>query len=107
MTEPTGWRHMNGAPRDGSRILVTVRSSEQGPAEVDVAYWARADQFGMEGWRAADSHPGSVVGYADSELKCWMPLPKADAGGDATSVEPGMPAPWEGQDAEELHGSGI
>ena len=34
MDEPTGWRHMSSAPMDGSRILVTVRSSEQGGAEV-------------------------------------------------------------------------
>lgn len=98
----TLWRHMSGAPRDGSRILVTVRSSEQGPAEVDVAYWARADQFGIEGWRAADSHPGQIIAYADPELKCWMPLPSAgqDDGAD-------LPAPWAGEDAEELFGSGI
>ena len=72
------WRHMSSAPKDGSRVLVTVRPSEQGPAEVDVAYWSRADQFGIEGWRAADSHPGQIVGYADPELKCWMPLPTAN-----------------------------
>lgn len=106
MSEPTGWRHMQNAPKDGSRILVTVRPSEQGPAEVDVAYWSRADQFGIEGWRAADSYPGHVIGYADPELKCWMPLPRANAGQDATSVAD-MPAPWEGEDAEELFGSGI
>ena len=97
------WRHMSSAPKDGSRILVTVRPSEQGPAEVDVAYWARADQFGIEGWRAADSHPGNIVGYADPELKCWMPLPKANTSGEVS----GMPAPWQGEDAEELFGSGI
>jgi hypothetical protein len=103
MAETAGWRHMSNAPKDGSRILVTVRSSEQGPAEVDVAYWARADQFGMEGWRAADSHPGNIVGYADPELKCWMPLPQANAGLDAGVAE--MPVPWE--EGEELYGSGI
>ncbi|RWP70987.1 MAG: hypothetical protein EOR09_25070, partial [Mesorhizobium sp.] len=54
MDEPDRWRHMSSAPRDGSRILVTVRPSEQGPAEVDLAYWSRADQFGSEGWRASD-----------------------------------------------------
>ena len=99
MDEPQSWRNMASAPRDGSRILVTVRPSEQGPAEVDIAYWARADQFRAEGWRAADSHPGQVIGYADPELKCWMPLPKANAAG--------MPTPWEGEDAEQLDGSGI
>jgi len=94
------WNHMSSAPKDGSRILVTVRPSEQGPAEVDVAYWARADQFGAEGWRAADSHPGQIVGYADPELKSWMALPSA--GSDV-----GLPEPWTGDDAQELHGSGI
>lgn len=97
--DESGWRHMSSAPKDGTRILVTVRSSEQGPAEVDVAYWARADQFGIEGWRAADSHPGNIVGYADPEMKCWMPLPKAGA--------TAMPKPWQGDNAEELFGSGI
>lgn len=102
MDEANQWRHMKSAPRDGSRILVTVRSSEQGPAEVDVAYWARADQFAIEGWRAADSYPGHVVAYADPELKCWMPLPQANAGRASD-----MPAPWEGEDTQELFGSGI
>jgi hypothetical protein len=96
------WRHMSSAPKDGSRILVTVRPSEQGPAEVDVAYWSRADQFGIEGWRAADSHPGQIVGYADPELKCWMPLPTANLNEEAD-----FPAPWAGENAEELYGSGI
>lgn len=98
-----GWRHMSSAPKDGSRILVTVRSSEQGPAEVDVAYWARADQYGMEGWRAADSHPGNIVAYAEPELKCWMPLPRANASIDSGTTD--LPGPW--QEGEELYGSGI
>lgn len=100
MSEEVRWRSMVTAPKDGSRILVTVRSVEQGPADVDVAYWALADQYGMEGWRSADSHPGAIVGYADPELKCWMPLPGAEA-------DPEMPGPWEGTDEQELDGSGI
>ena len=44
MDETDHWRNMASAPRDGSRILVTVRSSEQGPAEVDMAYWSRAER---------------------------------------------------------------
>lgn len=99
MTETERWRHMSTAPRDGSRILVTVRPVEQGPADVDVAYWAGADRYGMEGWRAVDSSPGCIIGYAEPELKCWMPLPGAN-------VEAAMPAPWEGEE-EELDGSGI
>lgn len=101
MPEANGWRHMSSAPRDGSRVLVTVRPTEQGPAEVDVAYWARADQYGIEGWRSADSHPGQIFAYADPELKCWMPMPQAGA------AQAAMPSPWEGENAEELYGSGI
>jgi hypothetical protein len=104
MDEANPWRHMKNAPRDGSRILVTVRPTEQGPVEIDVAYWSRADQFGIEGWRSADSHPGHIIGYADPELKCWMPLPKPNTGQEGTSD---MPTPWEGDEIEELHGSGI
>lgn len=105
MAQDTRWRPMSTAPRDGSRVLVTIRPSEQGPAEVDVAYWARADQHGIEGWRANDSYPGHMIEYADPELKCWMPMPRANAGQDASPVAD-LPAPWEGSD-EELYGSGI
>lgn len=99
MTEIDRWRNMASAPKDGTHILVTVRPVEQGAADVDVAYWARADQFGIEGWRAAESHPGMIVGYADPELKCWMPLP--------TAGEDVRPEPWQGVDEQELDGSGI
>jgi hypothetical protein len=103
MDEANPWRHMKNAPRDGSRILVTVRPSEQAPAEIDVAYWSRADQYGIEGWRSADSHPGHIIGYADPELKCWMPMPKPNSLGGTSD----MPTPWEGDEIEELYGSGI
>lgn len=96
------WRHMSSAPKDGTRILVTVRPVEQGPADVDVAYWAAADQHGIEGWRAADSAPGAVIGYADPELKCWMPLPEASSAQPETT----WPNPYEGDDLE-FGGSGI
>ncbi|MDX8534421.1 hypothetical protein RFM41_25175 [Mesorhizobium sp. VK25A] len=99
MDETEQWRNMASAPRDGSRILVTVRSSEQGPAEVDMAYWSRADQFGEEGWRASDSSPGRVVEYAEPELRCWMPLP--------TAGRASMPSPWEGEDVPLVDGDGI
>lgn len=102
MSEADRWRPMRSAPKDGTRILVTVRSMEQGPAEVDVAYWARADQFGIEGWRAADSSPGCVIAYADPELVCWMPMPSPVPGKPAG----GMPEPFEGGEIE-VDGSGI
>lgn len=101
MEQPDRWRHMASAPKDSSRILVTVRSSEQGPAEVDVAYWSHGDRFGAEGWRASDSAPGCIIEYAEPELKCWMPLPSAKL--DRASA----PSPWEGEDDQQLDGSGI
>ena len=101
MNEPDRWRHIASAPRDGSRILVTVRSSEQGPAEVDVAFWSHGHRFGPEGWRASDSAPGCIVEYAEPELKCWMPMPSANLG------RASAPSPWEGDDDRQLDGSGI
>ncbi|HEV7307717.1 hypothetical protein [Ensifer sp.] len=101
MAEADPWRHMASAPKNGNRILVTIRPSEQGVAEVDLAYWSKGDQFGAEGWRASDSSPGRIVQYADTELKCWMPMPSANLGRSS------MPPPWEGDDEEQLDGSGI
>ena len=101
MDEAHGWRHMRSAPRDGSRILVTIRPSEQGPGTVDLAYWSNGDQFGEEAWRSSDSAPGRIIEYAEPELKCWMPMPSANL--DQMS----LPAPWEGEDSRELDGSGI
>ena len=102
MSESTHWRSMATAPKDGTRVLVTVRSVEQGSADVDVAYWAEADSFGLEGWRAVDSHPGSIVPYADPEIVCWMPLP-----GAVESRPAEMPEPWLGDDPAMLDGAGI
>jgi len=101
MDQPQRWRHMASAPKNGDRILITIRSSEQGPSQVDLAYWSKGDQYGSEGWRASDSSPGRIIEYAEPELKCWMPMPSANTDGLT------MPAPWEGEDARELDGSGI
>jgi hypothetical protein len=97
MGEPDQWRHMSSAPKDGNRILVTIRQSEQGPAEVDLAYWSTDDQC----WRSSDSSPGRIIEYAEPELKCWMPMPSANF------ARTSFPSPWEGKDAPELDGSGI
>jgi hypothetical protein len=107
MDDAAKWRPMSSAPRDGTRILVTVRPSEQGPAAVDLAYWAKADQYGIEGWRAADSYPGLVVGYADPELQCWMPMPGASTDRETPIVRSELPKPWVGKEGEEFSGSGI
>jgi len=69
------WLQMASAPTDGSKVLVSVRASEQGPAEIDVARWAKPDPASEECWIAADSNPNCVIIYADAELIGWMPLP--------------------------------
>jgi hypothetical protein len=74
-TEAARWRPMASAPRDGTRILVAVSASEQGPAEVDVVRWAKPDRNGEECWVATDSDAESPVAYAPAELSSWMPLP--------------------------------
>ncbi|OAE47915.1 hypothetical protein [Agrobacterium tumefaciens] len=101
MDEAYRWRHMASAPKDGNRILVTIGASEQGPAQVDLAYWSKGDHFGAEGWRSSDSSPGRIIEYAETELKCWLPVPAAN------NDRPSMPTPWEGEDDRELDGSGI
>jgi hypothetical protein len=42
-----------------------------------------------------------VIEYPEPELKCWMPLPTANLS------RASMPAPWAGEDAQQLDGSGI
>jgi holo-[acyl-carrier protein] synthase len=94
------WRDMAGAPRDGTSVLVEVRASEQGPAEIDLVRWAN-DGAGAECWIAADSDPGCAIFYSDAELSGWMPivapLPK---------LRTPRPARLGGR-PEELGGSGI
>ena len=69
------WASMTTAPRDGSLVLVRVRASEQGPAEVDAVRWAVSARSGEEGWVANDSDPFARVAYGESELAGWSPLP--------------------------------
>lgn len=74
------WRRMEEAPRDGARIIVALRRTEQGPAEVDVARWARPGRDRDKCWIAADSDPDCVIAYHESELAFWMPLPAMSDG---------------------------
>jgi hypothetical protein len=74
MNQPA-WASMASAPRDGSLVLVRIRASEQGPAEVDAVRFARSARSGEEGWVANDSDPFARVVYAEKELSSWMPLP--------------------------------
>jgi hypothetical protein len=75
MREFGEWQDMTGAPRDGTRILVEIKASEQGAAEVDMVRWAKAERAGTEGWVSAESDPGAAIFYAEAELSGWMPLP--------------------------------
>jgi hypothetical protein len=102
MNEPeiTDWRSMRTAPKDGTRILVTVRASEQGAAEVDVVKWAKPDRDAEDGWIATDSDPEARVIYGEGELAAWMPLPTAIAQRGARLT----PAPYAG---DEMDGSSI
>lgn len=104
MSSVDEWLPMSSAPRDGTRVIVTVRPAEQGPADVDLAYWAPGDRFSPAGWRAADSQPDCQIVYAEAELRGWMALPmpaRRDGGRPAQ-----MPHPYMGDPIEES-GSGI
>ena len=69
------WASMTTAPRDGTLVLVRIRATEQGPAEVDAVRFAKSARSGEEGWVANDSDPFARVVYAEGELAAWMPLP--------------------------------
>ncbi|MEX6507531.1 hypothetical protein [Jiella sp. M17.18] len=101
-----GWLPMSSAERDGRRILVTVRASEQGPAEVDTVRWQMPRGGAERGWVATDTGPDNPVTYEDDELVAWMPLPQPPAGRGAEATVGGWPDPARESDFEEA-GSGI
>lgn len=101
------WKPIASAPKDGTRVLVAVRASEQGPAEVDVVRWAKPEPSAEEGWIATDSDPAARVVYADAELTRWMPLPTPLPQLRSTRVAPGRAEPAETYDSEEMDGSAI
>jgi hypothetical protein len=98
------WRNMAEAPRDGARVIVAIRASEQGPAEVDVARWARPGRDQDMCWIAADSDHECLIIYDESELACWMPLPSSSEGLRASIQKAGLP---EIPADSEMGGSGI
>jgi hypothetical protein len=101
------WQDMAGAPRDGSKVLVEIRASEQGPAEVDVVRWAKPDRSSEACWISTDSDPAFPVVYADAELIAWMPLPAPPPKLRSTRVAASPSAPARDGDADETGGSGI
>jgi len=102
MPQPT-WASMTTAPRDGTLVLVRIRATEQGPAEVDAVRFAQSARSGEDGWVANDSDPFARVVYAEGELAAWMPLPtQLPKLRSARDVPPGPP-----DDVEEGDGSGM
>jgi hypothetical protein len=95
------WQDMQTAPRDGTRILVEIRASEQGAAEVDLVRWAKPDKSAEEAWVSAESDPGAAIVYAEPELSGWMPLPSPLPKLRAARGE------RKGPDRVEMDGSGI
>lgn len=100
------WRPMASAPKDGSRILVVIRASEQGGSDVDVVRWARPTRGRSdECWLSTDSSADCPINYEDWEVAFWMPLPSSIPPVRTPGLAARLPrAPREG---EEMGGSGI
>ena len=105
MTSPK-WASMSTAPRDGSLVLVRLRASEQGPAEVDAVRWAVSARSGEEGWVANDSDPFARVAYGEGELAGWSPLPTQLPRLRSERLAAGNPPPAS-DTSDEVDGGGI
>ncbi len=99
------WAPMASAPRDGSLVLVRVRASEQGPAEVDAVRWAVSARSGEAGWVANNSDPFARVVYGEGELSGWSPLPTQLPPLRSQRLAAGAAAPSDA--ADEADGGGI
>ncbi|HLH11051.1 MAG TPA: hypothetical protein VKV77_04110 [Methylovirgula sp.] len=66
---------MTSAPRDGTRIIVVIRASEQGSSDVDVVRWAKPPSHGEYCWMSTESDQDCAIIYDDWEVANWMPLP--------------------------------
>ena len=98
------WRPMITAPKDGTRIIVVIRQSEQGPADIDVVRWAQARRFGDPCWMSTDSSHDCAIMYEDWEVANWMPLPSTMPSVRTPDMALRLPALPSG---EEIGGSGI
>ncbi len=99
------WRPMITAPKDGTRIIVVIRQSEQGPADIDVVRWGQPRRSADACWTSTDSSHDCAIMYDDWEVANWMPLPSTMPGvrtPDMASRLPAFP-----RDGEEIGGSGI
>ncbi len=105
--ETPQWQSMRSAQRDGNRILVTLRASEQGPAEVDTVRWTTPRNASEKCWIATDCDPQCPVTYQDDELLAWMPMPAPPAGKTTSDPVVDWPEPALESDFQEEAGSGI
>jgi hypothetical protein len=103
MTSAAGlgeWKPIVSAPKDGTLVLVAIRESEQGPAQVDVARWTKPARGNEKCWVSADSAPDAPIIYAEGELAFWMPLPtsvpRLSSGAIAAAKLPQIPGEMEG-----------
>jgi hypothetical protein len=103
MTDYGDWQPIETAPQDGSRILIVIRASEQGPGEVDVARWTRPHRGADPCWVAADSDAVAPIVYAETEVLFWMPLPRHAPQTRSAVLAAAPSAP----DPSEMGGSGI
>jgi hypothetical protein len=101
--EPIKGAPIATAPRDGRPVLVWLKASEQGPAQMDVVRWARSARTGEGAWVAADSDQVARVAYSDADLECWLPLPTQAP----RQRVPAAPQPEIDTDSGEVDGGGI
>lgn len=87
-SEPVGWKGIESAPKDGTRIDLWIGGEY--PARYPDAYWGRPEHTCGEAGRYCDCCP-SYDGWVDGTLNCyltgddgmedepthWMPLPSA------------------------------
>lgn len=100
-----GWRPMASAPKDGTRIIVVIKSSDQGGSEVDVVRWSQPRRGADACWTSTDSSHDCPIMYDDREVAHWTPLPSTMPGirtPDMASRLPAFP-----RDGQEIGGSGI
>jgi hypothetical protein len=99
--ESMQWQPMETAPKDGTRIIVVTRASEQGPSDVDVVRWIKPRSHGEHCWTSFDSDENCAIIYDEWELAHWMPLPSGLPPYKTPDLASKLPEPPEGD------GSGI
>ena len=105
MEQAMQWRPIKSAPKDGSRIIVAIRASEQGTADVDIVRWSRPRKAADDCWVSTDSTHDCTIIYDEREVVNWMPLPDSMPGVRTPNLASTLPDfPRNGQ---ETGGSGI